>query len=279
VRGAWSVCRSAAVPTASNLEPVDNAAIYHGPLEEFVARRTALVRTLRSSDADAAEAMGKMRKPSVSAWAIDQLAVEKPDLVAELLAAGADAREAQQAVAGGAASGDDLLVASGRVREAVEGAVRAATTVLERFGHATSEDTARRIRTTLQAAAAGGAAERLALWRGMLDRDLTPTGFGAPDGLEDDAPELAKVLAPLRRRTSRSAGRSAPGRAQQVSDVAARRAAERAQAERDKAAARARAIANTKRQHAERLAAEARAEEEEAQTAEQAAEAAENAAR
>ncbi|HWE07936.1 MAG TPA: hypothetical protein VG325_01200, partial [Solirubrobacteraceae bacterium] len=173
------------------MTPEDIAAVYHGPLDGFVARRTALTKQLRRSDPEAAATVGKLRKPSVSAWAIDQLAVVRPDLVTELLAAGADAGRAQRAVADGAGSAEALGVASARVREALDAAVNGATDVLERDGHATGEETARRIRTTLQAAAGGSSEERVAAWRGTLDRDLAPAGFGAPEGLDDDAPELA----------------------------------------------------------------------------------------
>ena len=224
--------------------------------------------------------MKKLRKPSVGAWAIDQVSVENPDLVAELLAAGLDAREAQQAVADGSRSGEDLLVATARVREAVEAALRAAAQVLDRSGHAMAEETARKVRTTLTAAASGGAAERVALWRGTLDRDLTPTGFGAADVPDDDQPELAAVIAPLRRQTSPRLGGSVTGRRrQEAGDRVAQLAAERGAAERLKVAARARTLATTKRQYAERLAAEARAAEKDATAAERAAAAAETAAR
>jgi hypothetical protein len=205
--------------------------------------------------------------------------VEDPNLVTELLAAGADAREAQQAVAGGTGSGEDLLVASTRVRAAVEAAVRAASVVLDRSGHEMAEETARRIRTTLQAAVSGGVAEREALWRGTLERDLKPAGFGVADGPDDDVPELAKVLQPLRRRADSPRPGSAHGRARAGSDLVAQRAAQRAMVERDKAVERTRAIAATKRQYAERLAGEARAAAEEAAAAERAAEAAEKVAR
>lgn len=259
---------------------MDSAAVYHGPLEEFVSRRTALERTLRSSDAAAAGTVKKLRKPSVGVWAIDQLAVDTPDVVAELLAAGLDAREAQRAVADGSRSGEDLVVATARVREAVEAAVRAAAQLLDRSGQAMAEETARKIRTTLQAAASGGAAERVALWRGTLDRDLTPSGFGAADLPDDDEPELAGIIAPLRRQTSpRPAGADTGGGRVAAGDRVARLAAERGAAERLKVAERARTIATTKRQHAERLAAEARAADDDASAAEQAAETAEKAAR
>jgi hypothetical protein len=260
------------------LSPEDIAAVYQGPLDSFVARRTALARQLRSTDAEAATAVGKLRKPPVSAWAIDKLAVESPELVTELLAAGADAGKAQRAVSDGVRSGEALSIASARVRDALDAAVRAATAVLDRAGHATGEEAARRIRTTLQAAVSGSAEERAALWRGTLDRDLAPAGFGAPEGLDDDLPELAAVLAPLRREPSHHPRRPPTDRTRQPRDVAAQRAAEREAAELDKTAARARARADTKRQHADRLAGEAQRAEEEATAAEAAAQTAEDAA-
>ena len=97
----------------------DVIALYRGDLGQFVARRTALSKALRPADASAAAAVAKLRKPSVSAWAIDQVAAEDPDLIADLLAAGADARQAQQLVADGTGSGDDLRAASARVRDAL----------------------------------------------------------------------------------------------------------------------------------------------------------------
>ena len=264
---------------ASDLTPVDITALYRGPLDDFVARRNALVLQLRSSDAEAAAAVAKLRKPPVSAWAVDQLATEEPDLITQLLAAGADAGEAQVAAAGGGGSSTDLLAASARVRDGVEAAVRAATTVLDRAGHATSEETVRRIRTTLLAAAAGRPQERAALWRGTLNRDLEPAGFGAPDGVEDDVPELLAALAPLRRQSVRSPGHATPQRPRPPRDLAALRAAERVATEHARSASRAREMAGTKRQHADRLAVEARRAAEEAETAEASADQAEDAAR
>lgn len=258
---------------------VDITVLYRGTLGDFVARRTALVRALRSTDADGARAAAKLRKPSVSAWAIDQLADADPGVVAELLAAGADAREAQHEASGGAGNAEDVVRTAGRLRDGVEAAARAAAAVLDDAGHAGGEETARRIRTTLRAAAAGGADERLALWRGTLDRDLEATGFGSLSAPDDDAPELAEVLVPLRRPGVPQRGRSPQAQARQTSDSLARRSAERALAGQEKAAQRAREIAGAKRRLADRLADEARAAEEEAAAAEHVAETSEAAAR
>jgi hypothetical protein len=256
---------------------VDTAELYRGPLEDFVARRSALVRELRATDPDTALAIGKLRKPSVGVWAIDQLAADHPALITELLASGADARDAHQNAAAGTESREHLLAATGRLRDRVEAAARAATDVLVSAGHAASEETGRRIRVTLQAAATGGAAERRALWTGTLDRDLDVAGFGAIDDPGNDDPELAAILEPMRRRTSSDP--RGPTQDRPNLEIVAHRHAERDAARQDEVASRARVVADEKRRQADRLATEARVAAEEASDAEQAADAAEKAAR
>ena len=81
-----------------------------------------MARELRATDPDTALAIGKLRKPSVGVWAIDQLAVDHSALITELLAAGADARDAHQNAAAGTESREDLLAAT--ERESAPGNVR-----------------------------------------------------------------------------------------------------------------------------------------------------------
>jgi hypothetical protein len=258
---------------------VDTTDLYHGPLEDFVARRTALARELRATDPEAAVAVGKLRKPSATAWAIDQLALENPGVISELLAAGADAREAHRGAASGTESREDLVAATGRLRDGVEAAARAAKDVLQSAGHAASDDTIRRIRATLQAAATGDASERRSLWTGTLDRDLDAGGFGAVDDPVDDDSELASIIAPLRRRTASDSGRPTPDRSTASLQVVARRQLERDVANLEEVAARARVLADEKRRQADRLATDASVAGEEARNAERAADAAEETAR
>jgi hypothetical protein len=257
---------------------MDLTDLYRGPLEEFVARRTKVVREARATDPSAADAIGKLRKPPVSVWAIDQLSIDQEQPLLELLAAAADARDAQRAVAGQSETRDGLLLASNRLRDAVEAAARAGDDVLEEAGHARGEETGRRIRATLQSAATGSAAERLALWHGTLDHEVASSGFGAVDEPDDDAAELAAVLAPLRRVSSQARDRSPLVRASSKDQRAQREAIERELKKHDAAAERARDLARSKRVHAERLAEEARLAEQEATVAEAAAEKAEDAA-
>jgi hypothetical protein len=257
---------------------VDTASLYRGPLEDFLARRTALARELRRADPEAAAAVGKLRKPSAGVWAIDQLTAENESLVAELLAAGADTRDAQWSLAAGSVGREDLQVASGRLRDAVDAAAQAAITLLERDGHGTTDETARRIRTTLQAAATGGAVDRQALWAGTLSGDLDVAGFGASQAPEADPDELAAVVAPRRQKTWRES-RPAKHRALKTVDQVAQRAAERSAANLAAAAERAREAAVSARGDADRLTEEARVAVERASVAEQVADAADLSAR
>lgn len=258
---------------------METADLYQGPLGDFIARRTALARELRRTDPDAADAISKLRKPAVSVWAIDQVAVGNAELIAALLAAGADARDVQRNLAAGTESRDDLALATGRLRDAVEAAARAAVDALTQGGHAPGAETDRRIRTTLQAAATGGAADRHALWTGTLDRDLDVAGFGDAGESEEDDPELAAILAPLRRKTPSTAPERPQVRHVSTRELVAQREAERDVAKKDEAAEAARAFALAARHQADRLAEEAAVAAGKARVAEQAADAAEAAAR
>ena len=202
-----------------------------------------------------------------------------PRVITELLAAGADARDAHQNVATGSERREDLLVASGRLRDGVESAARAAAAVLEGAGHPASDETDRRIRATLQAAATGDVAQRVALWKGTLDRDLDATGFGAPEepgrrSRRARGRSWRRCAGRLHRRLSRRV---------RVERPPARISLRDDQAERDAAglravAKRARAAADAKRGQADRLAEEAHGAAKEASAAEHAADAAEDAA-
>jgi hypothetical protein len=258
---------------------VDTSSLYRGPLEDFVARRNALARDLRGTDPEAAAALSKLRKPSAAVWAIDQLASENASLVAELLAAGADARDAQWSLAAGSVSRDDLVVASSRLRDAVDATSQAAMALLEHGGHGTSDESARKIRTTLQAAATGGAIDRQALWAGTLGADLDVAGFGATQEPEVDPAELAAVVAPMRRGSSSQPSSPREAHAATTVDDVARRAAGRSAAKLAAAADRAREAAVVARREADRLTEDARVAVERASVAEGVADVAEASAR
>jgi len=244
-----------------------------------VARRSALVRELRSTDREAADAVGKLRKPPAGVWAIDQVVAETPAHIAELLAAGADAarlrgtspRE-QRAVRISASPQEGFAMRSRLPRGPPSTCWPAPATPQPKTRHEESAARSRQPRPAEQQTVRRSGSER-------SDRDLDVAGFGGVGEPEDDPSDLAAVLAPLRRRSESTTRQSAPAPAAAGSKGLERRQAERDQAKLHTAAERAREAADAKRHQADRLSDEARTAADEATIAEHAADAAEEAAR
>jgi hypothetical protein len=156
-------------------------ALYGEPLDSFTAARNALAKELAPVDREGAAAVKALRKPSVTAWALNQVARSRPTDVERLLAAGEALRDAQHdALEGGDPS---------RLREAR----RAYDDEVDRLAGVAAERLATtakppgpaqhdRLRSTLQAAASDDDSREL-LRRGRLERDLEPAGFGFADDL------------------------------------------------------------------------------------------------
>jgi hypothetical protein len=150
-------------------------ALYQGPLEEFVAARQALARRLHQArDARAAE-VRTLRKPPLSAWAVNQLFVREAAAMAALVGAGERARAAQRKAIEG---GDPRLL-----REALAAIRREAARLTERGGgllaaggHPAGEAIVERLRRNLDALALDPAASAVAA-RGWLAEDLAAPGF------------------------------------------------------------------------------------------------------
>src|SRR5438034_9907423 len=70
--------------------------LYGLPLDEFTAARNELATRLRKAgQADAAERVRELRKPSVAVWTVNQLARRYPDEIEELVEGGKRLRDAQ----------------------------------------------------------------------------------------------------------------------------------------------------------------------------------------
>jgi hypothetical protein len=145
--------------------------------EEFVAARDDLARRLRrEGDPEAARRVKALRRPPLSAWAVNQLARGRGPGLEGLLAAGERLRAAHQAALAGEGAAE--LRAAGRAeREAVAGLVQAAMELLAEAGHAATDATRDRVAATLHAAAASPEAADL-VRHGRLTADLDPAGFG-----------------------------------------------------------------------------------------------------
>jgi hypothetical protein len=155
-------------------EAVERAAdeLYRLPLADFTRARDELARRLRQEGLrDEAAAVKALRKPTLAAWALNQLARRRRHEVERLLATGKRLREAQEALlAGGDRSA--LQRASAEERELVAELTRNATALAGEVGRSATGSLEERIRATLHAAALDEqAAAELAAGRLVRERE------------------------------------------------------------------------------------------------------------
>jgi hypothetical protein len=155
--------------------------LYASPLDQFTAARNDLAARLeKEGDEEAAMRTKKLKKPSISAWVVNQLSRTREVDLARLLKAGEALEEAQQAVlAGKPAAFDKVRKDEG---EAVRILGKAAREVLPSASAAVLD----RITQTLRAASTADGRARLK--EGRLTEDLEPAGFEAFAGLPLQAP-------------------------------------------------------------------------------------------
>ena len=182
--------------TSSKLEG-DLDALFKLPLAEFTAARNTLAGQLkqggRGSDADLVKALVK---PSITAWAVNQLYWKHREAFDRLIATGERFRQAQtsrlvQKIA-------DMRSALDARREELSNLSDQATALLRDAGHNPTPDTIHRITTTLEAISAY--ASLLDAQRpGRLTHDVDPPGFEAlasfipSAGLRELKEETARV--------------------------------------------------------------------------------------
>ncbi|MCW5891128.1 MAG: hypothetical protein KIT14_11335 [bacterium] len=143
-------------------------ALYRASLADFVAQRKEGVAALRGAgDAAGAAELAARRRPTLSAWAVNQLYWQARPAFHALLSAAERMR------------GGDLAAAAAH-RQAMATLRKRAAGLLGESGHAANEATLRRVTTTLAALAArGGFAPDLP---GTLAEDRDPPGFEAMVG-------------------------------------------------------------------------------------------------
>lgn len=271
--------------------PLDDEiqALYQGPLAEFTATRQELAKRLRGDGDPRHEEVRTLRKPPVSAWAVNRLFASEADAMAGLGDAGEQARATQQQTG----KGKDLaalreLVAT--IRSETERLTDRGVEILTEAERAPGEAIVERLRTNLQALALDPAAEAVAERR-WLDQDLDPPGFELLAALTvaTSEPRPKRPQAPARhaaakapQREDKSAtvhrldeGRKAAAEREERKARERRERIERAEAE----LARTEAEAAAEREAADRAEGEAKRVEAEAAEAERLAEAARSKAR
>lgn len=195
--------------------------LYELPPEQFTAARDALARAARAGgDRDRAGEVAALRRPTVAAWLLNQLARQRADEVGQFVALGAELREATAALDAHSA-GDLLRELSTERRRLVRALVDQARGLAGQQGRRVTEDVLRSVEETLHAALADAeVASRLRA--GRLTTAISRTGF-AP------ATERAAVEPPApapRRRTRGRSGDEALERRLAEAWSAARSAAE-----------------------------------------------------
>lgn len=213
-------------------------ALFSLPLDRFTDTRDALAARLRTEGRnDEADEVGRLRKPSVAAWALNRVARNSPGLVGQLLDAHRQLRHSD--------SVESLGSASESRRVAMAALVEAAVEELTGDGRRVSAQIRDRIASTLLAVATDPQGEA-DFEAGRLVRELEPSGDGWGDiGLtvkasvpthdrEAAAAEKARQRAERLEREAAEAERRLEQAQKTVGE--AKRRAKRARAEADQAA-------------------------------------------
>ncbi|MFN2543541.1 MAG: hypothetical protein ABR600_03075 [Actinomycetota bacterium] len=204
--------------------------LYALPPEEFVGARDELANELKGEgDRDGAAQVKGLRRPTVGAWAVDQVAGAHPAEIEELLAAGRDLREGQQrALAAKGRTDVHELVANRRAiigrltqraRDTLEGAGRGSGSHLDDIAD-----------TFLAASIEPDVAELVRA--GRLDRERKPSSdiadlFGLTQegsGDDDDSPIRSASGDPVQQRAALESAERDAKRARGDADRASKRA-------------------------------------------------------
>jgi hypothetical protein len=152
--------------------------LFHGPLEEFTGARNELAKSLRSDgEAEAADWVKGLKKPSRAAWLVNQLSARKPKDVRKLLEVGEKLRAAQEEMLSGSADREKLREAAGAEQETINSLVGTAEAIGQE--HGAGSQVLDRVGETLQAATrdpeVGEAVEK-----GRLAREQRSVGLAGP---------------------------------------------------------------------------------------------------
>lgn len=189
--------------TSAKLEN-DIDALFRLPLTEFIAGRKTLAAQLKQEGrGKEAERVKSLVKPSVSAWAVNQLYWQHREAFDRLIATGQRFRKAQ-------ASGHSGKIAEMRGaldarREALSDLADMTTALLDDAGHHPTSDMIHRITTTLEAMSAyASLPDGLSL--GRLTQDVDPPGFDSFASLMPSAGMTGRTEEPTRVTRSQKSG-------------------------------------------------------------------------
>lgn len=174
----------------------DADALFQLPLAEFTAARNALSAKLKKSGrTDDAARVKALPKPSIAAWAVNQLFWKHRAAFNRLLESGERFRNAQAAQLGGKSA--DIRTPLEARRTALSELTTQAAGLLHEAGSAGTPDTLRRVTTTLEA---------LSTYAGLVDTpqpgrltdDVQPPGFEALAALVPRVAGAGRASGPTR---------------------------------------------------------------------------------
>lgn len=234
--------------------------LYALSLGDFIAARNALAKRLKvQGRGDEAGEVARLRKPPLTAWALNQVARHHKSLVQDVLSTGRQLKESMaQTLEGDRTGYADAREAERRAIDlALEQAVRCHTAA----GRPPTDEAKQRMAETLRAATVEDDVAEL-LRRGALDSDKSAVGFGfglapTPAGDADRHTHSSRTAGssrrpqPLKERERRRKRLVAEIEEMTREGRDARRAADHARREADRLAARA-AQADGKLAEAER---------------------------
>jgi hypothetical protein len=219
--------------------PMNPLDLYGLPLECFTEERNALARELRrEGDRDEAARVTKLRKPSVAAWAVNQLVRTQRREVAALFGVGDALQQAQADLLAKRGDAGALRNAVDAERAVVDRLAEKARGLLSSEGHELTPAMLERVTETLHAAALDVDA-RAQMRDGCLERELLHIGLGALGGASTSPSGTGRRRQPetTGNRASRDgqdldrarkAERATALKAARKAEVVARRRAERA---------------------------------------------------
>ncbi len=155
---------------ASRRLETDIDRLYQLPLEEFTAARNALAKTAGDDAAD----VRHLVKPSIPAWAVNQLYWRRRALYDALIDASATLRKTHKTILGGRRA--DLREPSRAHEETLDAALQGALALLQEAGHPATDTTRQGVLTTLRALPTNEPP-------GRLTATLQPGGFEMLQGL------------------------------------------------------------------------------------------------
>lgn len=211
--------------------PASASDLYGLALEQFTDERNALARRLRQEgDREQAAEVAKLRKPTVAAWAVNQLVRTQKREFDALLKAGDALQKAQAGLLGGNVDPAALRKAADAERGARERLTAKARGLLSSEGHELQPAKLEQVSDTLHAAAIDEQS-RAQVRDGCLVRELRHAGLGALG----EGTGTVGAAAPRRRAAD---GRAAKQNSAHGAEVAQRQAAQRKAARTAEAAAR-----------------------------------------